>query len=164
MSVQFSFVTTADINKLLRKIYPGNATGVDKIPPDVVKITVTVQSKAISEAINKSVSTGIFPDHAKTVLVFPIDKGTDNKDKVSNFVLVSVYNTFSKIYKTVFKDQIVNDLESVLPSYIAAYRKSLRTIHAGTNMIAVKINLVQVTSQKYLLGNASLMFHFRIFC
>lgn len=74
--MQFTFVTTADINKLLRKINPKDATGVDKISPKIVKLTANVHSKALSEAINKSVSIGIFPDNAKTVLVFPVDKGT----------------------------------------------------------------------------------------
>ena len=40
---------------------------------------------------------------------------------------MSVLNTFSKIYKIVFKDQIVNALESVLLFYAAAYKQLYKT-------------------------------------
>ena len=56
-------------------------------------------SQPLADAINNSISKGVFPDNAKIVSVSPIDKQSDDKNKVSNFALVSVLNTFSKIYE-----------------------------------------------------------------
>ena len=48
-----------------------------------------------------------FPENAKTASVVPLDKGKPNKNEIPNFSLVGVLNTFSKVYETVVKDQIV---------------------------------------------------------
>ena len=56
-------------------------------------------SQRLADAINNSVSKGVFPDNAKIAFVSPIDKESDDKNKVLNFRPVSVLNTFSKIYQ-----------------------------------------------------------------
>ena len=56
-------------------------------------------SQPLADAINNSISKGVFPDNTKIASVSPIDKQSDDKNKVSNFTLVSVLNTFSKIYE-----------------------------------------------------------------
>ena len=56
-------------------------------------------SQRLADAINNSVSKGVFPDNAKIASVSPIDKKSDDKNKVLNFRPVSVLNTFSKIYQ-----------------------------------------------------------------
>ena len=43
---------------------------------------------------------------------------------MSNFRLVSVLNTFSKVYERVIKDQIVCGMEKYLSPFLSAYRKS----------------------------------------
>ena len=99
----FNSGTTSEIYKLLKTIDDKKATGTDKIPPKLVKISAEVLSQPLANAINNSISKGVFPDNAKIASVSPIDKQSDDKNKVSNFRPVSVLNTFSKIYESVIK-------------------------------------------------------------
>ena len=102
---QFNKVTTSKIYKLLKNIDYKKATGTDKIPPKLVKISAEVLSQPLADAANNT--KGVFPDNAKIASVSPIDKQSDDKNKVSNFRPVSVLNTFSKIYESVIKNSII---------------------------------------------------------
>ena len=97
----FNNVTTSEIYKLLKNKDDKKATGTDKIPPKLVKISAEVLSQPLADAANNT--KGVFPDNAKIASVSPIDKQSDDKNKVSNFRPVSVLNTFSKIYESVIK-------------------------------------------------------------
>ena len=72
-------VSACDVEQLLRNIDSKKSTGIDKIPPKLIKLS----AKAIS--INNSFNNGIFPDNAKIVCVSPLDKHTDDKYSVTNF-------------------------------------------------------------------------------
>ena len=90
---QFNIVTTSEIYKLLKNIDDKN-----------------------------SISKGVFPDIAKIASVFPIDKQSDDKNKVSNFRPVSALNTFPKIYESVIKNQLMLVLNNIFSPYLAAPR------------------------------------------
>ena len=86
-------------------------------------------SQPLADTINNSISKGVFPDNAKIASVSPIDKQSDDKNKVSNFRPVSVLNTFSKIYESVIKNQLISVLNNIFSPYLAAYRESYSTQH-----------------------------------
>ena len=91
----------------LKNIDTKKATGFDKKPPKLVKLSAEILSTPLSIAINNSLKYGVFHDDAKIVSVIPLDKGKPNKNEISNFRPVSILNTFSKIYEKVIKDQLV---------------------------------------------------------
>ena len=97
---QFNSVSFSKYYKL--KNNGKKATGTDKIPPKPVKISAEVLSHSLADAMNYSISKRVFPEHVKIASVSPIDKQSDDKNKVSNFRPVSVLNTFSKIFESVF--------------------------------------------------------------
>ena len=70
----------------------------EKHPWRIVTSTNFLNSKNGTKSCKASQILGIFPDAAKIAAVSPIDKGTDNKNIVSNFQSVSILSTFSKIY------------------------------------------------------------------
>ena len=72
-----------------------------------MKLSANILSEPLTKTINDSLSMGIFPDAAKTAAVSPIDKGTDNKNSISNFRPVSVLSVFSKILEAAMKNQLV---------------------------------------------------------
>ena len=76
---EFNSVTTSEIYKLLKNIDDKKATGTDTIPPKRVKISAEVLSQPLADAINNSISKGVFPDNAKIASVSPIDKQSDDK-------------------------------------------------------------------------------------
>ena len=74
------------------------------IPPKLLKIAASVLCQPLSNAINNSLSKGIFPDDVKIAMVSPLDKGTSNKNDISKFRPVSILITFSKTYERVTKN------------------------------------------------------------
>ena len=59
---------------LLKSLDIKKASGLDKIPPKLVKAASDVLSVPLSQAINNSLVNGIFADGAKLPMVSPIDK------------------------------------------------------------------------------------------
>ena len=51
----------------------------------LVKIAASILCQPLSNEINNSLSKDFFPDSAKIVMVSPLDKGTSNKNDISNF-------------------------------------------------------------------------------
>ena len=103
---QFDSVTTYEIYKLLKNIDDKKATGTDKTRPKLVKIFPEALSQPLADAINNSISKGVFPDNAKIASGSPFFKQSNDKNKVSSFRPVSVLNTFSKIYESALKNQL----------------------------------------------------------
>ena len=93
----------------------------DKIPPTIVKFSTTVFSQPLAGAINNSISKGVFPYYAKVASVSPVDKQSNDKNKVLNFRPVCALNIFSKIYASVTKSQLTLALNNTFSPYIAAY-------------------------------------------
>ena len=112
--IYFSFEPTnpVEVQKRLKNIDTKNATGFDKIPPKLVKLSAEVLSTPLSIAINNSLKYGVFPDDAKIASVIPLDKGKPNNNEICNFRPVSIRNIFSKIYEKVIKDQLVSGLDN----------------------------------------------------
>ena len=108
------------------------ATGFDKIPPKLVKISAAVLSTPFSIPINNNLKYVVFPDDAKMASVIPLDKGKPNRNEIFNFRPVIILNTFSKIYEKVIKDQLVSGLDKYLSPFISAYRKGYSTQHVLT--------------------------------
>ena len=79
---KFNSVTTSEIHKLLKNIDDKKITGTDKTRPKLVKMSAEVFSLSLSVAINNSISKEVFPDNAKIASVSPIDKQSDDKNKV----------------------------------------------------------------------------------
>ena len=95
--IYFSFEPTnpVEVQKRLKNIDTKKATGFDKIPPKLVKLSAELISTLLSIAINNSLKYGVFSDDAKIALAIALDKGKPNKNEISNFRLVSILNIFS---------------------------------------------------------------------
>ena len=78
---------------------------------------------------------GIFPDAAKFAAVSPVDKGTDNKNSISNFRPVSVLSVFSKIFEAVIKNQLALYLENIFSPFLSAYRENYSTQHVLIRLV-----------------------------
>ena len=78
-------VSSYDVEQLLRNIDSKKSTGIDEIPPKLIKLSAKVFSKPLAIAINTSFNKGTCPDIAKIACVSP-----DYKYSVTNFRFVSV--------------------------------------------------------------------------
>ena len=63
-----------------------------------MELSANILSEPLRKTINDSLTMGgIFPDAAKIAAVSPIDKSTENKNRISNFRPVSVLSVFSTL-------------------------------------------------------------------
>ena len=102
------------LHDLLKSLDIKKASGLDEIPPRLVKAASDKLPVLLSQTINNSLMNGIFQDAAKVAMVSPIDKKTDNKNKISNYRPVSVLNIFSKVYEIVLKNKLVSALSEYM--------------------------------------------------
>ena len=81
--IYFSFEPTnpVEVQKHLKNIDTKKATGFDKIPTKLVKLSAEILSTPLSIAVNNSLKYGVFLDDAKIVSVIPLDNGKPNKMK-----------------------------------------------------------------------------------
>ena len=117
-------ISESEIKDLLKNLDIKKASGIDTIPPKLVKLSADFLTPLLTKAINTSIARNVFPENAKTASVIPLDKGKPNKNEMSNFRPVSVLKTFSKIYEGVIKDQIVRGMEKYFSPFLSAYRKN----------------------------------------
>ena len=99
-----------------------------------MKPSANILTESLTKIINDSLTMGIFPDAVKIGAVSPIDKGTDNKNSISNFRPVNVLSVFSKIFEAIIKSQLALYLEYVFSPFLSAYRE-----HYGTQHMLVRL-------------------------
>ena len=104
---------------ILKNLDTKKATGVDKIPPKLAKLSADTLATPLSLAINSSINNDLFPNAPKIAFVSPTDKKTDNKNKISNYRPVSVLNTFSKIYETIIKNHLVSEMKNHFSLFVS---------------------------------------------
>ena len=100
-----------------------------------MKLSANILSEPLTKTINDSLTMGIFPDAAKIAAVSPVDKGTDNKNSISNFRPVSVLSVFSKIFEAVIKSQPVLYLENIFLPFLSAYRENYSAQHVLITLV-----------------------------
>ena len=69
-SFKFDSVTKPYITTLLKNIDIKKATGVDKIPPKLVKLSANILSEPLAKTVNDSLTMGIFSDAANFIFFF----------------------------------------------------------------------------------------------
>ena len=93
------------VNKLMKQMAKKKSKGKDGIPQDCLLLGAEVLAKPLSEIINASVESGIFPDLWKEAIVVPILKKGDPKDP-KNYRPVSCLSAASKILEKAVCDQL----------------------------------------------------------
>ncbi len=86
------------------------ATGIDDLPPNLLKDCATVIAKPLAHIINLSIKTSTVPALWKTAKVKPIFKSGDS-NLVENFRPISILPILSKILEKAVHRQFYNFLE-----------------------------------------------------
>ncbi len=127
----FSFheVQPGDIRKLLKDIDSKKSTGIDKIPPKLLRLASDELTILLTDAINRSIKSSIFPDKGKVAAVTPLDKGEAIRTSEKKSRPISVLHAFSKVYEKIIKEQLIPHLNKYLSKLISAYMQAYRTQH-----------------------------------
>ena len=129
-STRFDIPTakTEDINKIIKNINPKKATGPDKIPPKIVRLSVSTIDPHLMNIINNGLSNNSFSNEAKVATVRPIYKKKSH-NKIENYRPVSILSCFSKVYEKFLLEKFKPFINTFLSKFIAAYRENYSSSH-----------------------------------
>ena len=113
---------------------PDKATGLDKIPPKLVKLWAKVINAHLTYIFNRDLSLNVFFNSTKFASIRPIFKKKDGKN-VDSYWQVSILNCFRKICRRFLYNQLTVYAYNISSDFMAAYRKGYSTSH-----LLIKIN------------------------
>jgi hypothetical protein len=124
------YLYPTDENEVLRIVsnIKTNSVGWDNIHIKVIKTTFQPLNRIFVHLINKSLSSGVFPDEMKVARVIPLFKGGDSQ-LINNYRPVSVLSIFSKIYERIIYNRVlkfIND-NDLLYKYQFGFRANYST-------------------------------------
>ena len=121
---QFHPETAETIEKLIHRIKPNVATGIDGLPARLIKEATPVIVNNIKDMVNLSYETNTFPDQLKVATVKAIHKKGGTNDP-SQYRPVSILTIISKIFERSAVDQLVTyyNTHNLLNPRQHAYRK-----------------------------------------
>jgi hypothetical protein len=124
------------IIKIVKSLKATKSCGNDNFSSVFLKHTYNGIAVPLSILINKSLSTGIFPDALKIAKVIPIYKAKD-KDNVTNYRPISLLSAVSKVIEKVVHKRLYYFLESNDKFYENQYgfRPKRSTVNAITHFV-----------------------------
>ena len=127
---KFSFkkINEGIVYSELCKLKGKKSSGIDDIPPAVLKDAADVLAKPLAKIINISLETGVFPSDWKTSKLTPIYK-SGARDCIENYRPISIISAISKIIEKIVHRQLSAHLEnnSLLNEHQFGFRKRRST-------------------------------------
>ena len=105
----FSPCTTNELNKIIQNLPNKKSSGVDQISNILLKQIGESILHPLTNIINESLSSGVFPDIMKIAEVIPLYKGKA-RDNGSNYRPISLLTTMSKVLEKVVYTRVYNFL------------------------------------------------------
>ena len=123
------------VNKSLRNINSRKATGVDKIPPKVVRMLSNIIDSQKTTIINIDLKRNAFSDSAKVPSIRPVFKRKGERTEIKNYRPVSILNCYSEVYERFIHKNIMPSVTNFLSDFISAYRKGSNKNHVLLRLI-----------------------------
>ena len=129
---QFSYVSKVFVERQLKTLNRNKSTGLDELPPGMIKDCAAEISKPLAFIINLSITSGEVPSHWKEAKIVPIHKSGDKKPE--NYRPISILPIFSKIIERAVQSQLSDFLEKnkLLTDSQFGYRHQRSTKLAST--------------------------------
>ena len=132
-----------EISDIISALKSGKSLGPNSIPMKILKCLSKLISSPLSQIINESFQSGIFPDKMKSAKVMPIFK-KGSPLTASNYRPISLLSVFSKITEKVMYERLYKSLEKheILHSLQFGFRASHSISHALVSLTeAIKSSL-----------------------
>eukprot|EP00794_Sanderia_malayensis_P013553 gene13553-14953_t len=129
---RFSYVSKMFVEKQLKALKRNKSTGLDELPPGMIKDCAEQISKPLAYIINLSIISGEIPSIWKKAKIIPIHKNGDKKPE--NYRPISILPIFSKIIERAVHRQLLDFLEAnkLLTNEQFGYRHQRSTKLAST--------------------------------
>ena len=120
----FKMVSMDEVKKKVLKLNSKKSSTYGAIPASILKQTIEVHLKYLTNTINNSLKESTFPDELKQSEVMPVYKKLDPLQK-ENYRPVSLLPHISKVY-----NQINSFMESEISKCVTGFRKLPGTHHS----------------------------------
>ena len=135
---KFNFrpVSKLEVEKYLRYIKRNKSTGIDNLPPCLLKDAARTISAPLTHLINLSLQTGLFPKDWKLAKIVPIHK-SGSHSSFDNYRPISVLPVLSKIIEKAVHRQVIEFIEQnkLLSAFQFGFRPKLSTELAVTLLL-----------------------------
>ncbi|XP_052247730.1 uncharacterized protein LOC127855877 [Dreissena polymorpha] len=121
--VNFNFepVQLDFVDKQIDKLNCKKATGIDGISSKLIKLAKPTIVAPLTDLINQSFSTAVFPDQLKLAQVTPLHKKNSTLDK-GNYRPVSILPVVSKLFERAINTQISDFFNVHFHAFLSAFR------------------------------------------
>jgi hypothetical protein len=135
LSFKLNSVSSTTVQKLMKQMAKKKSKGRDGIPQDCLMLGAEVLAEPLSEIINSSIKSGIFPEQWKEAIVVPILKKGDPKEP-KNYRPVSCLTAASKILEKAVCEQLTRffEVHNLLPNNQHGFRPHRSTMTALSSM------------------------------
>ena len=118
----------------LRGLKANKATGLDKIPSKILKLSASLVAPSLTYIFNLSLATGIYIDDWKRARVTPIFKSGDRR-QCANYRPISILPAVSKVFeKEVFRQVYGYLTENCMSKFQSGFRPKHGTVTALIQM------------------------------
>ena len=125
----FKMVSMDEVKKEVLKLNSKKSSTYGAIPASILKQTIEVHLKYLTNTINNSLKESTFPDELKQSEVIPVYKKLDPLQK-ENYRPVSLLPHISKVFERVIYNQINSFMENKISKCVTGFRKSHGTQHS----------------------------------
>ena len=130
----FKMVSVDKYKKIVLKLSSKKSSTYGAIPESILKQTIEVHLKYLTNTINHSLKGSTFPDELKQSEVIPVYKKLGPLQK-ENYRPVSLLPHISKVFERVIYKQINNFMEKKISKCVTGFRKSHGTQHSLIAML-----------------------------
>ena len=145
---KFHSVEFSDVSKEIDKLNSKKATGMDGIPPKIVKISKNTITNYLTSMINLSFQTATFPDNLKIAQVTPLHKKNSTLDK-TNYRPVSILSVMSKIFERAINSQLSAYFNLHFNPFLSAFRSGYG---CQTTLLCIVEDWKQALDKNYYLA------------
>ena len=133
---RFDYVSKVFISSFLKKMKRNKSTGLDELPPGMLKDCREYIVTPLHHIVNFSLQSKVVPSAWKQAKLVPLFKSGD-QGKPENYRPISVLPILSKLLEKAVHSQLINYLESnkLLSDSQFGYRERRSTQHATTLLV-----------------------------
>ena len=134
--IKWKYVTTHEIEKIIRSLKAKNSHGFDEISNKIIKVSSRFIISPLTYICNEILKTGTFPDRLKYAIVKPIFK-KGKKSDIANYRPILLLTSFAKIIEKIIYNRLLLHLDSnnILAPEQFGFRSNSSTEQAAYIMI-----------------------------
>jgi len=147
----FHRATPDEVNKLIMQA-PNKQCSLDPIPMSLLKHCSHILTPVITNIINLSITTGVFPTHFKQAIITPLlKKPSLDREEFSNYRPISNLSFLSKLTERVVKDRLHKHMSS--NSMYNAFQSAYTKFHSTeTTLLSIHDHLTKAMDRQQVTG------------